>query len=89
MLLVEHHLDGVVILAPLGFLLRDSFDPGVREEVKKARLLIALVPVFHVPPVQDVLSPGNPAIPADESPFSKKKCFSNALGYTLVVLEVL
>ena len=24
-----------------------------------------------------------------DSAFSKKKCFSNALGYTLVVLEVL
>ena len=56
MLLVEHHLHGVVGLGPLRFLLRDPLHPGFREETKQARLLVILNLVLHVPAEQDILS---------------------------------
>ena len=55
-LLVEHHLDDVVALGPLCFLLHDPLHRGVWEEIEQAGLLMTLVSVLHVLAEQDVLS---------------------------------
>ena len=44
----EHHLDRVVGLGPLGFLLGDPLDPCFRQHGEQASLLVTLVPVLHV-----------------------------------------
>ena len=56
-LLVDHHLDGVLAVGPLRFLICDPCYPGVREEIEQAGLLIILSPVLHVPAEQNIFSP--------------------------------
>ena len=47
-LLGEHHLDRVVGLGPLGFLLGDPLDPCFRQHGEQASLLVTLVPILHI-----------------------------------------
>ena len=47
-LLGEHHLDRVVGLGPLGFLLGDPLDPCFRQHGEQVSLLVTLVPILHV-----------------------------------------
>ena len=51
----EHHLDRVVGLGPLGFLLGDSLDPCFRQLGEQASLLVTLIPILHVAAEEGVL----------------------------------
>ena len=62
-LLGEHHLDRVVGLGPLGFLLGDSLDPCFRQHGQQASLLVTLISVLHVAAEEGVLPPEVPPIP--------------------------
>ena len=51
----EHHLECVVGLGPLGFLLGDPLDPCFRQHAEQGSLLVTLVPVLHVAAEEGVL----------------------------------
>ena len=59
----EHHLDLVVGLGPLGFLLGDSFHKCFRQHGEQAGLLVTLIPVLQVAAEEGVLPPEVSPIP--------------------------
>ena len=62
-LLGEHHLERVVELGSLDFLLGDSLDPCFRQHGEQAGLLVTLIPVLHVAAEEGVLPPEVSPIP--------------------------
>ena len=77
---VDHRED-----PPPELLLQHVLNQGHRIAVM-LRLGVWVAVVHHEPPLLGTTMQGE-TFWSDEA--SKKKCFSNALGYTLVVLEVL